>query len=277
MSEKSPKRSRSAWFAFYADDYLGGTRAMSLPARGAFVDLLVYQFANDGIPDDDRMICRILGAFAEEWASIREEVFEKFPLGEDGRRRNPRMSKERDEREGIRSKRVEASQKGNQVRWQNRPKSDPKSDPKRIPSAIPNAIPNGTVLGVATTTTTTTTESSDEDSVSLAKQGRSLESISVRLAIPVANLIEHGAALGMSEAVVRSWADNRVASNWCNPKGRPLTTITWPADMSSFAAVYSQISAKTTNGKNHPNHNRNDGTANAGRADAFANLGKRLP
>ena len=84
---------------------------MSLSARGAFIDLLVYQFANDGIPNDERMICRILGAFPDEWKSIREEVYEKFPLGEDGRRRNPRMSKERDEREGIRSKLVEASQK----------------------------------------------------------------------------------------------------------------------------------------------------------------------
>jgi len=273
MSEKAPKRTRSSWFAFYADDYLGGTRAMSLSARGAFVDLLVYQFAHDGIPNDDRMICRILGAFPDEWETIREEVFDKFPVSEDGLRRNPRMSKERDEREGIRSKRVEASQKGNQVRWQ----KAPKCDPKIIPSAIPNAIPNGTVLGIATTTTTTTTESSNEDSVSLAKQGKSLESISARLAIPVANLVEHGATLGMSAAVVRSWADNRVSSNWCNPKGKPLTTITWPADMSSFAAVYSQISAKTNNGKNYQHHNRNDGTANAGRASAFGDLGKRMP
>jgi len=273
MSEKAPKRTRSSWFAFYADDYLGGTRAMSLSARGAFVDLLVYQFAHDGIPNDDRMVCRILGAFPDEWETIREEVFDKFPLSEDGLRRNPRMSKERDEREGIRSKRVEASQKGNQVRWQKAPKCDPKCDPKPIPSAIPN----GNVLGVATTTTTTTTESSNEDSVSLAKEGRSLDSISVRLAIPVENLIAHGKAVGLTEAGVRSWADSRVSSDWCNPKGRPLTLITWPADLQSFAAVFNQISNKTNNGKNHSNHNRNDGTANAGRASAFGDLGKRMP
>lgn len=147
MNKTQPKRKRSAWFAFYVDDYIGGTRVMSLSARGAFIDLLAYQFANDGIPDDERMICRIIGAFEDEWKWIREEVLSKFPTCDDGVRRNSRMTKEREEREEIREKRVEASQKGNQKRWQN--------DLKSIPNGIPNGIANGNVLRIATTTTTT--------------------------------------------------------------------------------------------------------------------------
>lgn len=119
---------------------------MSLSARGAFIDLLAYQFANDGIPDDERMICRIIGAFEDEWKWIREEVLSKFPTCDDGVRRNCRMTKEREEREEIREKRVEASQKGNQKRWQN--------DLKSIPNGIANGIANGNVLRIATTTTT---------------------------------------------------------------------------------------------------------------------------
>lgn len=146
MNKTQPKRKRSAWFAFYVDDYIGGTRVMSLSARGAFIDLLAYQFANDGIPDDERMICRIIGAFEDEWKWIREEVLSKFPTCDDGVRRNCRMTKEREEREEIREKRVEASQKGNQKRWQN--------DLKSIPNGIANGIANGNVLRIATTTTT---------------------------------------------------------------------------------------------------------------------------
>lgn len=114
------------------------------------------------------------------------------------------------------------------------------------------------------------------DSETLARQGRSLESISSRLDLPAANFLAHGATLGLSEAKVRQWADSRVANGWSTGKGKPLTPVTWPADMNSFAAASNEISKKH-NGKNHANPSRNDGTANAGRAAAFADIGKLRP
>ena len=151
MNQGTPKRRRSAWFAFYPDDFAGGTRGMSLASKGAFVDLLSYQFANGYIPTDERTICRIIGAFPDEWRSIRDEVLPKFEE-EDGAFVNRRMQKEREEREEIRSKRVEASQLGNKKRWGETPQS--------VPNGIANGIANGIVLGIATTTTTTTTSPS---------------------------------------------------------------------------------------------------------------------
>lgn len=112
MIEKPPKRKRSAWFAFYPDDFAGGTRGMSLAAKGAFIDLLAYQFANGSIPLDDRTLCRIIGAFPEEWQEIRAEVLCKFE-DEGGMLINRRMQKERDERNEIREKRIQAVNK----RW----------------------------------------------------------------------------------------------------------------------------------------------------------------
>lgn len=112
MIEKPPKRKRSAWFAFYPDDFAGGTRGMSLAAKGAFIDLLAYQFANGSIPLDDRTLCRIIGAFPEEWQEIRAEVLCKFE-DEGGMLVNRRMQKERDERNEIREKRIQAVNK----RW----------------------------------------------------------------------------------------------------------------------------------------------------------------
>jgi uncharacterized protein YdaU (DUF1376 family) len=112
MTDKPPKRRRSAWFAFYPDDFAGGTRGMSLASKGAFIDLLAYQFANGSIPKDDRTLCRIVGAFPDEWEEIRGEVLSKFE--EDGGALvNRRMQKERDERNEIREKRIEAVSK----RW----------------------------------------------------------------------------------------------------------------------------------------------------------------
>ena len=85
---------------------------MSLAAKGAFIDLLAYQFANGSIPLDDRTLCRIIGAFPEEWQEIRAEVLCKFEA-EDGLLINRRMQKERDERNEIREKRIQAVNK----RW----------------------------------------------------------------------------------------------------------------------------------------------------------------
>lgn len=115
------------------------------------------------------------------------------------------------------------------------------------------------------------------ESEALAKQGKSLESIASRLAIPAEALIKHGKTLGLTETKVRQWADSRVANNWSTPKGRALGPMTWPADMNNFAAASNEISQKQNNGKNHTTANRNDGTANAGRASAFAGIGKRRP
>jgi uncharacterized protein YdaU (DUF1376 family) len=112
MNQGTPKRRRSAWFAFYPDDFAGGTRGMSMAAKGAFVDLLAYQFANGAVPSDDRTLCRIIGAFPDEWQEIREEVLSKFEE-EEGALVNRRMQKERDERNEIREKRIEAVSK----RW----------------------------------------------------------------------------------------------------------------------------------------------------------------
>jgi len=107
------KRKRSPWFAFYADDYIAGTRGMSIAARGAYIDLLAHQFSTGSIPGDDRRICRLIGAFPDEWEEIKEEVLSKFEVQDDGSLANLRMATERDERESIRQKRIDAVKK----RW----------------------------------------------------------------------------------------------------------------------------------------------------------------
>lgn len=123
---KTPKRRGSPWFAFYPDDFDAGTRTMSLAARGAYLSLLSHQFTKGAVPNDDRIICRIIGAFPEEWEEIKEEVRAKFEEV-DGELINFRMERERIEREGIRSKRIEAAKAAHGSKWE-RKLEDPDED-----------------------------------------------------------------------------------------------------------------------------------------------------
>jgi len=141
------KRRKSPWFAFYVDDYSGGTRTMSLAAKGAFVDLLGYQFQNGSVPDDDRLICRILGCLPAEWEDVRAEVMAKFDPGPNGLI-NHRMCLECLERESYREKAAANGRKGGRPR-----KTEPFSVENRTLSE------NETQKKASTSTSTSTSSS----------------------------------------------------------------------------------------------------------------------
>ena len=115
------------------------------------------------------------------------------------------------------------------------------------------------------------------ESDELAEQGKYLEALSVRIAIPVENMLAHGKTLLLPEEIVRQWACSRHSSNWETPKRYAINDRNWHSDLKNFGEAVNNFKNKTNNGKNHSNHNRNDGTANAGRASAFGDLGKRMP
>ena len=115
------------------------------------------------------------------------------------------------------------------------------------------------------------------ESDELAEQGKYLEALSVRIGIPVENMLAHGKTLLLPEEIVRQWACSRHTSNWETPKRYAINYENWHSDLKNFGGVVNKLENKTNNGKNYQHHNRNDGTANAGRASAFGDLGKRLP
>jgi hypothetical protein len=115
------------------------------------------------------------------------------------------------------------------------------------------------------------------ESDELAQQGKYLEALSARIGIPVENMLAHGKTLLLPEEIVRQWACSRHSSNWETPKRYAINDRNWHSDLKNFGEAVNNFKNKTNNGKNHSNHNRNDGTANAGRASAFGDLGKRMP
>ena len=108
----------------------------------------------------------------------------------------------------------------------------------------------------------------------LAREGKSLESLAARIGIQVEKFTDHGKSLLMSEETVRRWADSRVAHDWCCAKGNALNDRNWPADMACFASISHEITRKQNHAKDRKPTSRNDNTANAGRASAFAKIGK---
>jgi len=86
------------YLQFYCKEWLASstTRRMPLAARGAYIDLLCYQWEEESIPDDQGEIALMLGVSAKEIAAIWKHIERAFPLCEDGVRRNQRVSRDRD-------------------------------------------------------------------------------------------------------------------------------------------------------------------------------------
>lgn len=90
MSEQSQSGKRkSPAFQFYADDFLAGTLDMSQEDVGSYIRLLCHQWSRGSIPVETEKQQRLAGG------SISVDVLLKFPVCDDGLRRNPRLEEER--------------------------------------------------------------------------------------------------------------------------------------------------------------------------------------
>lgn len=108
------------YFQFYARDWLSssGTRDMSLAARGAYIDLLSYQWEDGDLPDSLPILAKRLGVPVHEFEAIWPELQDSFESSSPGRMRNSRLHEERDRLIGISSARSESGSKGGRPRKQ---------------------------------------------------------------------------------------------------------------------------------------------------------------
>ena len=114
-------------FDFFPRDFLASTIGWPAAARGHYITLLCVAWEQDGLPGDPRRVAAISPGLAEDWP----EWEEKFPVGDDGRRRNPRLERER----AYRMVRSEAGKAGAASRWGENGKNG-KRNGKRIAGAI---------------------------------------------------------------------------------------------------------------------------------------------
>jgi uncharacterized protein YdaU (DUF1376 family) len=109
MNPDESKRKAPA-FQFYADDFLAGTLDMSQEDVGSYIRLLCHQWSRGSIPVETEKQQRLAGG------SISVDVLVKFPVGDDGLRRNPRLEEERAKQMQFRQKQREKGLKSAETR-----------------------------------------------------------------------------------------------------------------------------------------------------------------
>lgn len=103
-------------FQFYGKDWIMSTRRMSPMARLVHLELLMYSWDEDGIDADlkgyDKAIAISPAQFDRAWLEIED----RWPLAEEGKRRNPRQEKQRQEVVVLRDKRSAAGRASGEAR-----------------------------------------------------------------------------------------------------------------------------------------------------------------
>lgn len=111
------RRRRLFWFRFNAVDFTGETAGWPPNAVCALIRLLAAAWVQEGLPDDDDVLCRITGLTPKQWRAVWPLVEPKFPIGRDGRRINPEMEDGRAEAIKLAKINQARSKKASRARW----------------------------------------------------------------------------------------------------------------------------------------------------------------
>ena len=108
---------KSPAFRFYPSDFWASpdVQAMDLHEVGAYLSLMSAAWLSDRpgcLPDDDDKLRRWARMTREQWSESRATLLQKFPIQEDGVRRNPRLYREAEKAESFRVSQSEKGRKG---------------------------------------------------------------------------------------------------------------------------------------------------------------------
>ena len=94
------------FFPLYASDFLNDEDVALVPndAVGIYIKLLCRQWIEGSLPNCTGALSRLSGEDEDSFVYLWELLSHKFPEGEDGRLRNPRLAAERDKAESIHSR-----------------------------------------------------------------------------------------------------------------------------------------------------------------------------
>lgn len=116
------------WFDFYPERFIAGTAIMELSERGAYITLLCHQWLAGSLPEDPRILARLAGG------DVAPAVLDKFPVCDDGKRRNAKLESVRVEQMSRMLKSKEKAQKAASARWSNHAPSNAQAMHKHTPS-----------------------------------------------------------------------------------------------------------------------------------------------
>lgn len=104
-------------FQLYVRDWIISTRHLSPEGRCAHMDLLCFGWEGGGVPDDTAALAAMCALPPAKFRKAWLEIEGKWPLAEDGKRRNPRQENQRQELVENRNKASENGKKGAEARW----------------------------------------------------------------------------------------------------------------------------------------------------------------
>jgi uncharacterized protein YdaU (DUF1376 family) len=97
---------------WFPGDFMRSTRGWSVTARGVYRELLDAQWDMGGLPQNPIELAEMIGATSKEWAASWSKCESKFPIDQDGQRRNWTLESHRTRSLAIAERRAEAGRKG---------------------------------------------------------------------------------------------------------------------------------------------------------------------
>jgi uncharacterized protein YdaU (DUF1376 family) len=126
------------YIPFFGRDFYASTAMWTAEEVGHYMRLLIIQWDAGSLPADIDRLELVSPGVGRVWTLL----VEKFPVWEDGRRRNHRMEEHRQKASELQAARSEAGKIGNEKRWSDRKPiaNGSQSDRKAIANGIANGI-----------------------------------------------------------------------------------------------------------------------------------------
>lgn len=112
--KRPPQLPRMPW---YPSSFAASTRTWPLIARGVYHELLDISWDAGGLPAEAKQLQAMIGATSQEWAKAWPLVEPKFPICDDGMRRNPRLEEHRAEAIELHRKRHQSAKDAAAAKW----------------------------------------------------------------------------------------------------------------------------------------------------------------
>jgi hypothetical protein len=97
---------------WFPGDFMRSTRGWSLTARAVYRELLDAQWDLGALPSGPQELAEMIGANPGEWSKGWSKCECKFPVGNDGQRRNLRLEEHRSKSKTLADRRSEMGRKG---------------------------------------------------------------------------------------------------------------------------------------------------------------------
>lgn len=107
------------WYPFYTADFRRDTLHLTLAEEGAYRRLIdEYMVSKGPLPDDDRVLARIIGVSFEEWTAVAKSVRTFFHTT-NGKLQHKRCEKELHAQAKRVQEKKEHAQKAARAKWKN--------------------------------------------------------------------------------------------------------------------------------------------------------------